>query len=448
MRGSRTIAARTIQALSKLVCRSYCHKIIKLSDTLPVFAEYKECVCNVHGVRSDFLRIDESAESTEPTEVENKDKVGICFIGKLLFYGKGFNFMLECEEKYRANTGEYFPIDVFGGGPEEEQIKRAFYGVRGKSREVSNTPVDDLQGADSDDGEASSDEKDDSKEVDDEEKEENDKEKETAYSRLSQIMLKSMPFLEEEMKVEDNASTPERSSTIQTLKDGFQLVKNFQKETLLMKVPKNKYEWRKHPIPARFLGSRDHAALKFTSYKIFVNPSITEVLCTTSAEALAMGKFVVLPKHPSNQFFYQFPNCLAYNDMDEMVEHIKYAQGHNPVPLTEEMSHRFTWEAAMERLTTASAITESEYAQLEDSGRLQRDKRKAWIHKESGKMIKGDVLKSMVGDLPKEDLKDYAIGNDENSEGEGSFLSFDNSNSKLIALFSLIMAILSYFLQR
>jgi len=446
MRGSRTIAARTIHALSKLVCRSYCHKIIKLSDTLPVFAEYKECVCNVHGVRSDFLRTDESIEPIKPAEVENKDNAEIYFIGKLLFYGKGFNFMLECEEKYRENTGEYFPIDIFGGGPEEEQIKRAFYGVRGKSRELSSKPADDSQGADSDDG-ASNDEKDDNKELDDEEKEDNDKEKESAYSRLSQIMLNSMPFLEDELKSEDNASTLDKTSTIQTLKDGFQLVKNFQKEKLLMKVPKNKYEWRKHPIPAKFLGPRDHAALKFTSYKIFVNASITEVLCTTSAEALAMGKFVVLPRHPSNQFFYQFPNCLAYEDMNEMVEHIKYAQGHDPVPLTEEMAHRFTWEAAMKRLTTASAITESEYAQLEDSGRLQRDKRKAWIHKESGKMIKGDVLKSIVGDLPKEDLKDYAIGNDENSEGEGFLLSFE-SNSKLLALFSLIIAILSYFLQR
>jgi hypothetical protein len=270
----------------------------------------------------------------------------------------------------------------------------------------------------------------------------------TAYFHLSQIMLKSMPFLEDEMKQDEkDSSTFDKLSTFQSLKDGLHLVKSFQRETLLKKVPKNKYEWRKTPIPARFLGPKDHAALKCNSYKIFVNPSVTEVLCTTSAEALAMGQFVVMPRHPSNDFFYQFPNCLSYDSMDEFVEKIKYALANDPIPLSEELRYIFTWEAAMERMVQAAAITEAEWDLLETSGRVQRDKRKAWIHKESRKMLKGELLKSIMGDLPTEDLNDYEIDSCQEAS-EGQLLNFDNNSPMALAFLSLLIAIISYFAQR
>eukprot|EP00557_Chaetoceros_sp_GSL56_P000238 CAMPEP_0176500840 /NCGR_PEP_ID=MMETSP0200_2-20121128/13810_1 /TAXON_ID=947934 /ORGANISM="Chaetoceros sp., Strain GSL56" /LENGTH=722 /DNA_ID=CAMNT_0017899623 /DNA_START=1 /DNA_END=2169 /DNA_ORIENTATION=+ len=506
MRGSRTIASRTIHALSKLVCRSYCHRIIKLSDTLPVFAEYKECVCNVHGVRSDFIKgdvndHDDEGTNNNATNTNNGKEDGtIYFIGKIL-WAKGFQYLLDCEEKFRDSTGKYFPIDIFGGGPEMEQVKRAFFGVRGMStiveKETNNDGTGTLQesrstcmtGNDSNDNDDDNDEDDHHHDDDDEhegtnsETVSNNQEQETetetetettsmgeshdeqdghdettkvesAYYQLSQIMLKYMPFLEDEMTNEEkesqsssSSSSSDKLSTLQTLKDGLHLVKSFQKETLLKKMPKNKYEWRKTPVPARFLGPKDHAALKCTNYKVFVNPSITEVLCTTSAEALAMGKFVVMPKHPSNEFFYQFPNCLIYETLDEFVKKVKYAIDHDPVPLSKELRYIFTWEAAMDRLIDAAAITEAEWEMLEASGKMQRDKRKAWIHKESRKMFKRDILKSILGDLPTEDLKDYEI--DGNGDGrEHQLLTFDNSSPLILAFFSLLIAILSYFAQR
>mmetsp|Transcript_17546 Transcript_17546/g.31662 ORF Transcript_17546/g.31662 Transcript_17546/m.31662 type:complete len:286 (+) Transcript_17546:497-1354(+) len=120
---------------------------------------------------------------------------------------------------------------------------------------------------------------------------------------------------------------------------------------------RTRYELRRYPIPARFLGTKDHALLKdIPEHKIFVNLSITEVLCTTTAEALAMGKFVVIPKHPSNTFFVQFPNCLAYETKKECVEKIKWALENDPKPLSDDDKHKLTWEGANDRLYTSSAI--------------------------------------------------------------------------------------------
>jgi len=108
-----------------------------------------------------------------------------------------------------------------------------------------------------------------------------------------------------------------------------------------------------------FHGPIDHAALADT-HKIFINPSLSEVLCTAVAEALAMGKFVVLPSHPSNDFFAQFPNCLPYATKEEFVGNLYYAMTHSPEPLSEEYSYALSWEAATERFEAAGSISVAE----------------------------------------------------------------------------------------
>jgi hypothetical protein len=115
-----------------------------------------------------------------------------------------------------------------------------------------------------------------------------------------------------------------------------------------------------------FHGPLDHAELAFT-HKIFLNPSTSEVLCTTSAEALAMGKFVILPSHPSNDFFAQFPNCLSYATKEEFVGNLYYAMTHSPEPLTEEYAHELSWDAATERLEAAACIPVEEAEKMQEA---------------------------------------------------------------------------------
>lgn len=92
------------------------------------------------------------------------------------------------------------------------------------------------------------------------------------------------------------------------------------------------------------------------SYKVFINPSVSDVLCTATAEALAMGKFVICADHPSNEFFRAFPNCLTYKTSEDFVARVREALANEPQALTPEQRHHLSWEAATQRFMECSEL--------------------------------------------------------------------------------------------
>lgn len=93
-----------------------------------------------------------------------------------------------------------------------------------------------------------------------------------------------------------------------------------------------------------------------SSYKLFLNPSTTDVVCTTTAEALAMGKIVVCANHPSNDFFKQFPNCWTFDDSDGFVKLVLKALAEEPAQPTDAQRHALSWAAATERFLKAADL--------------------------------------------------------------------------------------------
>jgi len=248
-KGGGPLLAATMQAINHHMCQAYCDKVIKLSETLQPLP--RACVCNVHGVRADFLEIG----SAPP----RRFKKGAYFIGKAL-WAKGHRLLIDYLHEARARGDEVgrVHVDLYGKGEDLADIR--------------------------------------------------------AEAAAKQLDLS-------------------------------------------------------------FLPPTDHAGETIRDYKVFVNPSESEVLSTTTAEALAMGKFVVLQRHPSNDFFLQFANALPYDTPSEFLLQLKYALVAMPTPLTADERRVLSWEGATERFL----------AELSDASRSPKlpslgDETTRWVH--------------------------------------------------------------------
>lgn len=436
--GASVIAAPAITAFNALVVRAYCNRVIKLSDTLQEFIPYKEVTCNVHGVRPDFL--------APPTKDHNNNEASpigdsgipfVYFIGKLL-WAKGFDDMLEIQDRYRRRTGQFFPINVYGSGPDENAIRRAFFGrqmtplcekekdsLGGTIEPECIPPIVETVFSNPTSLRSQSIEL---LKKEEEERNVEDKIHSLGFEVTTEVCdtLGSIKYVEESGKdtkkegfkksasplhiigdISTSSVSTGFATTVAACKIGDAAVKNIlslvftpQQNTesqpeesrsknfprYIFDPPQSRFELRRHPVPATFLGVKDHALVKNTTLKIFLNPSVSEVLCTTTAEALAMGKFVVIPRHPSNNFFEQFPNALLYISLEDAVDKILYAMANDPTPLNAAFSRVLSWEAATERLIQASIVNLGEEEdELTMSARREKDLQIAWLHSEASK---------------------------------------------------------------
>ncbi|XP_074566540.1 digalactosyldiacylglycerol synthase 1, chloroplastic-like [Curcuma longa] len=135
---------------------------------------------------------------------------------------------------------------------------------------------------------------------------------------------------------------------------------------------------RKLDLSLNFFKGRDHADDALHGYKVFINPSVSDVLCTATAEALAMGKFVICADHPSNEFFRAFPNCLTYKTSEDFVARLKEAMDNEPLPLTSEQRYNLSWEAATQRFMEYSELDkvlsnqETKSTQANNKGKIKK----------------------------------------------------------------------------
>lgn len=105
----------------------------------------------------------------------------------------------------------------------------------------------------------------------------------------------------------------------------------------------------------------DHGDDTFHDYPVLVNPSTTDMLCTVTAEALAMGKRCVLARHVSNAVFEEHfsDRCHFFDprDVAGFERSLRKALAAKwPGPLSDEQQQMLSWSAAVDRLIDVAEV--------------------------------------------------------------------------------------------
>ncbi|MDF1750024.1 MAG: hexosyltransferase [Alphaproteobacteria bacterium] len=122
--------------------------------------------------------------------------------------------------------------------------------------------------------------------------------------------------------------------------------------------------------PLTFLGPSAEPWTRIQPYKTFFNPSTSEVLCTTTAEALVAGRHVVIPECPANEPFRRYPNTHFYTDMDGACAALDTAIAAPTIP-PEKVRDDFHWPQACRTIAAlCDLIPIGQDAPLRESSRL------------------------------------------------------------------------------
>ena len=117
-------------------------------------------------------------------------------------------------------------------------------------------------------------------------------------------------------------------------------------------------------VPLTLRPGKDHLDPSLRSYRVFVNPSTSDVVATTSAEALALGRWLVCPIHPCNEFFANFSACLRYGDAAGFRTQLCRALSRPPPKLSAEERASLTWAAATRRFLDAVRARDMHHGSL------------------------------------------------------------------------------------